>query len=370
MFNHKKLVKTYYSKKSLLLLKNSKFKSPLLLGSTQIKYKNNTLHIYLNYYFDLVNSHPDKVSFFKSKILLFKNTLIKLLTVKVLIIDYNYNQIFLAPIFSSKSNFKSTANSLLPNISRFNHALYSVYYYKKISLYYAFFIKNLYKFKKNRYFFRILNVLFSSFLLKYPDLTLTAESVTYELRALRKQHKRFMLFVKEIFKIFFDLFKTSYFLIGLKLTFKGRITLFNRECQRKIKKIYNFGKNATTSDFNVKVTTGSSEAFTRFGAISFTVSMASNINKFVAKNSYDFKNFLTDKDLNTNLIACTSAIYTEYIHKIFYLPGKVCSLILFMFFNYFPYSFLMAVKTAVFFYNFFFKICNSSWLFRFLIKLK
>jgi len=140
------------------------------------------------------------------------------------------------------------------------------------------------RFRRNKFYNRTFYPILSAFTFKEFDSHIAAKAIALELQILRKQHKKFLYFIKKFINICFKKWNSKKYIQGIKIIVTGRTTNYRRQVRRTQKKIITFGnfkKNylRTHSGHNIQL------SYNRYGIISVQVfyQMASNF----AQKFYD-----------------------------------------------------------------------------------
>jgi hypothetical protein len=133
-----------------------------------------------------------------------------------------------------------------------------------------------FKFRKNRFFMRILPIMFSNFFATTPDLIMLTNALAYEFKILRKRHSYFISFLQQIIHYMLVKYQEHTTILGLRLTIKGRITFGTRQTRRKQKKIIYIGK-LNGGLIESSIDTASSLAISRFGTINIKLEVRKRI---------------------------------------------------------------------------------------------
>jgi hypothetical protein len=133
-----------------------------------------------------------------------------------------------------------------------------------------------FRFRKNRFFMRILPIMFSNFFASTPDLIMLANAIAYEFKILRKRHSYFISFLNQIIHYMLIKYHAHTSILGLRLTIKGRITFGTRQTRRKQKKIIYIGK-INGGLLESSIDSASSLAISRFGTINIKLEIRKRI---------------------------------------------------------------------------------------------
>jgi hypothetical protein len=290
-------------------------------GKSRITHKANSMLLHLNYYLDI-----DDVGKNVSKKVIVNlnravNRLSTILGIQIVVINVNYYYLYINGIYKLHNYFKGKKQKNL-NIffKKTSGYIFSCYkYYTKLGY-------KLKKYKNNRYFNRVFNVLFTGFNLRKLDFSLIIQSIAIELKNLRKLHKRFILFVCDALKEFYLLYKYLHTLSGMTFVIQGRLILNNRETRRSIKKVFRLGKlqkgNANANSFSI-----SQIISNRYGAI--------NVELF-----YSYK----DKQLSLNHNNSNKNQYSIYKNKYLLVKNYFVSSFMWKTFNIRRYKYRIIVK--------------------------
>ena len=254
-------------------------------GTSSIHYASNTIFITLTYYLDLRNFNNKQIYYLYKRLRSTSLSLKQILGTSVYFRDFNYFTNLFVPIFffSKKKYYFFTKYSTLfmlinfasqkkknPKSLDFSFLLLS---FKALSGAYYFFVKVLKRFSKNKFFFRVLHVFYSSFVSKKVDIQILLNSVVSEVKNMRKQHNKFFSFIFFLFKLFYKIFHEKKSIINIKFRAKGRLIPFNREQQRATAKSLRLGKK-TGSDSLFFTKSFSVNEPTRFGMVGFYIEVS------------------------------------------------------------------------------------------------
>jgi hypothetical protein len=219
-------------------------------GKSYITYKANSLILHLNYYLDIDDFGKHILKKLVCNLNNAVNRLSIILGIHIVVVNCNYYYLYISSIYKLYNYFK---NKKQKNSTVFfkKSSTYIFSYYK----YYIKLVSKLKKYKRNRYFNRVFNVLFTGFNLKNLDFSLIIQAISIELKNLRKLHRRFVLFVCDSLREFYLLYKHLHTLSGMIFVVKGRLILKNRETRRSVKKVFRLGKlqkgNVNANSFSV-----------------------------------------------------------------------------------------------------------------------
>lgn len=158
--------------------------------------------------------------------------------------------------------------------------------HKKLKLKIDYVNRYLKRFKKNKFYNRTFYPILSAFNFQEFDSHIAAKTIALELQILRKQHKKFLYFIKKFINICFKKWNETKLIQGIKIVITGRTTNYRRQIRRTQKKILTFG--IFKKNF-LKIHAGHSIqiSYNRYGVISVQLyyQMASQFSeKFYDKN--------------------------------------------------------------------------------------
>jgi len=185
--------------------------------------------------------------------------------VNVRLLHYNYYKLFSAMTTLSPSA-KAGSDFYLMDVDFKGRFLSKA----MVSDLYDSVLGSLGKFKRNKYFFRIVNCLFLGFCFTKIDVRLIVNAISFEIRHLRGKHRYFMNFIGALLRTLFTVFKPHHPVVGLRITFKGRLILYIRETRRKTSVLFKVGSVPITR-FDREYASAYATVASRYGAISVRV---------------------------------------------------------------------------------------------------
>lgn len=181
------------------------------------------------------------------------------------------------------------------------------------------------RFRKNKFYNRTFYPILSAFNFQEFDSHIAAKTIALELQILRKQHKKFLYFIKKFINICFTKWNKNKMIQGIKIIITGRTTNYRRQIRRTQKKIITFGK--FKKNF-LKVHSGHSIqiSYNRYGIISVQIyyQMASKFSeKFYDKNIPEIiTNYFSIKKFQENLTFYTN-LNSKYFNFIDTINNKI-----------------------------------------------
>jgi len=241
----------------------------ILVGSFSITSYFGGIIVYINFFFDLKITTKNQIDELKKGLKHAKIYLMKVLKLKITFILNNfYMFMWKYELYNDCVDIGSlraiqTAQKTNP------YYIVETEYFRTIRGSFEEIKRQFNFYAKNQFFYRVIQPLFILFHHKHLDCRIIANIIAHELGLLRKGHKYFLLFIKNILSFFFNRYNKK--IKGIKIIIKGRLTLQNRQTRRKQKKIILFG-TMHDSKRNVYIAESSSLAHNRFGIINVNLS--------------------------------------------------------------------------------------------------
>lgn len=259
--------------KSALTVGLRKTKTPPLRGSFRLSYNYSGYTLFFSYYFDVLMDSPLLLRLLERRLSQLSLKLGLILGCEFRIINFNYFHHLLYHVMHFQRFVAKDFTEVLLLASTYTQ-IKCFFFYKSITKLYDYLLNlsKLKRYKRNQYFHRIFNILFSVFAFKKFDLVLMSNAIAYEFKNLRKRHKAFVGFLKDIIALLFFVFKDFSSLRGLRLVIKGRMVPFTRQLPMAQKKVLSFGY-LDTSDYSQFLQSANSLAKGRFGVISITLTI-------------------------------------------------------------------------------------------------
>lgn len=129
------------------------------------------------------------------------------------------------------------------------------------------------RYRKNRFFTRCFYPMMAAFIFSDFDCELAAKLIAKEIQVLRKEHKKFINFIRALINVMLNIFNQEEIRLiqGLQLVINGRMTDYTRQVRRTGTKqiVFRYRKNTMKrSDYTKESGHSSQLAYNRYGSIS------------------------------------------------------------------------------------------------------
>lgn len=248
--------------------------SHVLMGSILLKVKPGAMTVYVNMYYDLLQSYTNFEKNINKKYSLFRSNLGRWLGCKVdLVIVNNFifyweMQLFYRTNKLFKTNFDLQQQARTLMFTNAVLAYRRVRYKSLVRYFFGYFGRYQGQFGKNRYFHTTAPALLLLFVFPF-DSQLLATIIAEELARLRGQHRMYVNYLQATLNYGFANYGYK-FLDGIEVTLNGQLTAFNRRMTRTQVKKLRIGQ-VSRSHLGRAVSFAQEVSINRFGTIGVSV---------------------------------------------------------------------------------------------------